>query len=169
MLGPVEDFRITERREYDMSVSVDISNIILQQLQDIVDDATMLEIHTAFAKRCDPYVPMDEGALSQSAFAQVTPQYVQWGNEAVPYAHYLYEGNVYGPNIPIIENGVIVGWFSIPNMPKSPTGRSMNYSTEKHPRATAHWDEVMMQEQGDEFTKDVENILLRRAREIYGR
>ena len=36
-----------------------------------------------------------------------------------PYAHYQFEGIVYGPNIPIFENGVIVGWWSRPN--KQPT------------------------------------------------
>lgn len=153
-----------------MSVTVDINNFLLRQMVDelVNDDATMLEVHNAFAKRCDPYVPMAEGPLSQSALAQVTPQYVQYGNESVPYAHYQYVGQVYGPNFPITENGNIVGWFSKPNEKKSPTGRAINYNTEKHPKATAYWDKVMMQEQGEVFEKDVENILVRRAKELYG-
>ena len=75
-----------------------------------------------------------------------------------PYAHYQFEGIVYGPNIPIIENGVIVGWFSPPN--KQPTGASIQYSTEKHPQATHHWHEAMMRDRRDEFTQDIKDIIV---------
>ena len=151
-------------------VRVDIFNDALIGLLDKLtqDDTTMLEVYNTLARRCDPYVPMAEGNLSQSVFAQVTPEYIQYGNESVPYAHYQYTGEVYGPNIPIIENGIIVGWFSPKNKPKHPTGRPINYSTEMHPKATSHWDQAMMRDEGEEFCKDVENILTRRAQELYG-
>ena len=148
-----------------MSVTVDINNFLLRQMVDelVNDDTTMLEVHNTFAKRCDPYVPMAEGPLSQSALAQVTPQYVQYGNESVPYAHYHYEGEVYGLNIPIIENGIVVGWFSLPdeNGHKHPTGRQLQYTKAK---ASRHWDEAMMAEKREEFVKQVHDILARRAR-----
>lgn len=151
-------------------VNVDVNGEVLKSMVNsfIDDDTTMLEIHNSFARRCDPYVPMAEGNLAQSAFAHVTPEYVQYGDESVPYAHYQYTGEVYGPNIPIIENGIIVGWFSPKNQPKYPTGRPINYSTEMHPKATSHWDQAMMRDEGEEFCKDVENILTRRAQELYG-
>ena len=45
-----------------------------------------------------------------------------------PYAHYLYEGTVYGPNIPIKDaEGNITGWRSPPN--KYPTQRKLKYHT----------------------------------------
>jgi hypothetical protein len=104
----------------------------------VKDDVTMLEINNTFAKRCDPYVPFLEGPLSQSGLAQVTPQFVEYGNSNVPYAHYQY------------------------------VGENFNHTLDYHPKATAYWDKAMMREQGDAFCKEVEEILTRRAKEIYG-
>lgn len=143
-----------------------VLKVLVEDLQK--DDTTMLEIANLFAKMCDPYVPFLEGVLSQSGFAQVKPGLVTYGNDQVPYAHYLYEGEIYGPNIPIKDDGEIVGWFSPPGQKKNPTGRQMTYTTDYHPRATAHWDEVMMQEKRDEFNAQVEQILIRRANELWG-
>lgn len=123
-----------------MPAMVDVFNPIIQQLVDDLqnDDATMLEIANLFAKMCDPYVPFLEGPLSQSGLAQVQPGLVTYGNDAVPYAHYQY------------------------------VGVNFNHTLDYHPRATAYWDKVMMQEKGDEFNKQAEQILVRRAKEIYG-
>ena len=44
---------------------------------------------------------------------------VQW---TAPYAHYLYEGRVMGPNVPLHEGGQLVGFFS-PKAPKKYTGK----------------------------------------------
>ena len=85
----------------------------------------------------------------------ITPYYVHFLSE---YAHYMYEGVVYGPNIPVFENGVIVAWWSPPSG-KSPTGKSINYSTEFHQLATHHWDKAMMQDEGAEFTAQVGKII----------
>ena len=149
--------------------TADIFNQALKPLLDELenDDTTMLEVANLFAKMCDPYVPFLEGVLSQSGLAQVQPRLVTYGNDSVPYAHYMYEGEIYGPNIPIKEDGEIVGWFSPKDKPKQPTGRQMSFSTDYHPRATAHWDKVMLQEKGDEFNAQVEQILIRRARELW--
>ena len=54
-----------------------------------------------------------------------------------PYAHYLYEGIVYGPNIPIRDSeGNITGWYSPPK--KHPMGRKLEYH---EPGTTDHWFE----------------------------
>ena len=58
-----------------------------------------------------------------------------------PYARYLYYGEIYGPNIPIYEQGKLVGFYSPPS--KSPTGREMQYDTARHPQAQKLWFEVM--------------------------
>lgn len=119
------------------------------------DPDVMLAVHNALARYVDPYVPMQSGMLS--TVKQITPEYVEYTQ---PYAHYQYTGIVYGPNIPIVENGTITGWFSPPGKgTKHPTGRSINYSTEHHPLATHHWEQAMMRDKGKEFTKEVERII----------
>lgn len=123
----------------------------------------MYAVHNLFAKMCDPYVPFQEGVLSQTL--EITPQFVRY---VQPYSHYIYTGLVYGPNIPIMEKGVIVGWFSPPGQKKHPTGKRIQYGTGVHPQASAEWDKVMMQEHGDEFNEQVRQILIRRAAESYG-
>ena len=147
-----------------LTVKVNVERL-RYKLSQLVDDKVMLQVHNTFAKMCDPYVPMDEGYLSQSV--HVTPQYVQYQG---PYAHYMYMGEVYGPNIPIRdEDGLIIGWFSPPGQPKYPTGKAIQYNTEKHPLATKEWDKAMMRDKGDEFKLEVTRILRRKASEIDGR
>ena len=131
------------------------------RLENLIDDTTMLQIHNEFARMMDPYVPFktDLGNM------QVTPEYVRYDT---PYAHYDYVGEVYGLNIPIIENGIIVGWFSLPDEDtgkKHPTGRRLQFSK---PQASDHWDKAMLADKREEFVKEVENILRERARQLYG-
>lgn len=131
------------------------------KLEDLINnDQTMLEIHNLYAKMMEPYVPFgsDLGNL------EVTPEYVRYNT---PYAHYHYEGITYGRNVPIIENGIIVGWFSLPyeDGKKRPTGTELKF---QKPKASAHWDKAMLAEKQEEFVKQVEKILTRRAKELYG-
>lgn len=141
----------------DVKFSVVNIEQLASQLTNLINDPTVkLEINNSFARYMDPYVPMDTGALASSGLANVTEDYVEY---IAPYVHYMYEGIVYGPNIPITQDGVIVGWFSPPNQPKHPTGASIQYSTEKHPLATHHWDEAMMANRGEDFTAEVTRII----------
>ena len=128
------------------------------RIEEVINDEAMLEIHNLFAKMMEPYVPFG----SDLASIEVTPEYVKYDT---PYAHYHYEGLVYGPNIPIIEDGIVVGWFSIPGKKKHPTGAELKF---KKPLASAHWDEAMMRDKGEEFVAQVKQILQRRARELNG-
>lgn len=73
-----------------------------------------------------------------SQSVRITPQYIQY---IVPYAHYQYEG------ININE---------------------ANRTRTIHPLATSHWDKVAMQTQRDSFVRQVQRILKRRARQLYG-
>ena len=138
---------------------------IRKKVSRIIDDnITKLEIHEEFYKMMYDYIPMgDSGELANNV--EITKDGVHF---KVNYAHYQYMGIVYGPNIPIIKNGVIVGWYSKPKQTKTPTGRRLQYSTEYHPLASSEWDKAMMRDRGEEFVKRVENILIRRAKE-YGR
>jgi len=145
-----------------------VEHISLQKIEKNVsrllrDDTTMLEIHNLFAKMCEPYVPMEEGTLSQQI--EVLPEGVHY---TVPYAHYQYIGLIYGPNIPIVEDGVVVGWFSPPGQKKHPTGRRISYSNQMHPLASREWDKAMIRDKKDEFLTQVHSILVRRYRELYG-
>lgn len=147
-----------------VQVKVEINDAtIKRKLDSLIDSRTMLQIHNLLAKMCDPYVPFDEGVLSQSV--DISPESVRYTQ---PYARYQYYGEVYGPNIPIIENGVVVGWFSPPGQKKHPTGRPINYNTNSHPLATSKWNEAMMRDHREEFIEQVRQILRQRAREIYG-
>lgn len=129
-----------------------IVNLILKVSEIPTDKTVMTECHNTLANYMNPYVPMQEGILSTNV--EVTDTSVHYLS---PWAHYQYTGIVYGPNIPIFENGVIVGWWSRPN--KQPTGKNINYSTEKHAKATHHWDKAMINEKGKEFTQDITNII----------
>ena len=131
-----------------------ISEFLKDKIAELNNPTTMLTIHENLAKRCDPYVPMQEGTLAQTV--TITPREVRYTQ---PYARYQYYGEIYGPNIPIKENGEIIGWFSPPGQPKHPTGRQMQHSTEKHPLASSKWDEAMLRDHGEEFYKEVEDIL----------
>lgn len=140
-----------------MGMYIDNDTVLLKLRYDIANipnnETTMTQCHNTLAIYMGPYVPMKEGILAGST--QVTSEYVRY---ATPYAHYQFEGIVYGPNIPIIENGVIVGWWSPPN--KQPTGENLQYSTEAHPQATHHWHEAMMRDRQDEFTQDIKDIIV---------
>lgn len=81
-----------------------------------------------------PYVPFESGTLRDSV--TIAPKTI---THNAPYAHYQYIGDVYGPNYPITQNGVRVGFFSIPNRPKHKTGGKLKY---KNPLAAAKWDQV---------------------------
>lgn len=79
-----------------------------------------------------PYVPFESGTLRDSV--TIEPKTI---THNAPYAHYQYTGEVYGPNYPIIQNGVLVGFYSKPNRPKQKMGRSLKY---KNPKASKKWD-----------------------------
>ena len=123
----------------DFSVNVDITGMENNFVNLINDKATMLEVHNKFAQMCDPYVPMLNGPLHESAFAQVSEKSVKYGGTAaVPYARRQYYGV------------------------------DFNHTIEKHPKATAMWDQAMMREQGEVFEAEVQAILVRRYKELYG-
>lgn len=168
-----------------MKVHIDVhmdTNKLAQQFEALKDDEVMRQIHNEFFRQCDPYVPMSEGILSH-VNVEITKDYVKYGQ---PYAHYMYMGEIYGPNYPIkeggevvgfftnpygkkapiIEGGIIVGWYSPPH--KHPTGRAINYSTEKHELASKEWDKAMMRDKGDVFLNEVKDIIMQKFKELYG-
>ncbi|MBQ9898112.1 MAG: hypothetical protein IJM44_01495 [Ruminococcus sp.] len=92
-----------------------------------------------------PYTPFRTGLMERSA----TLGTVIGSGRIVynsPNARYQYYGIVYGPNIPITENGVVVGFWSPPK--KHPTNRQLQYSKAKHPQAQRMWFEVTKKKHG---------------------
>lgn len=140
---------------------------LLRKVRKVLDDDTKYEIANLAAKMMEPYIPMDTGTLFREFEIKLNPLGIEY---TTPYAHYMYEGIVYGPNIPIIEKfgdtSVITGWYSIPGQPKHPTGRVLHYNKEHHPLAGNHWDDAMMEDKGDEFYAEVSAIIQRRLGQI---
>ena len=99
-----------------------------------------------------PYTPFRNGFLERSATlgTVIGSGKIQ---QISPYARYLYYGEVYGPNFPIKENGIVIGWYSIPKMKKHPTGRNLKYDTSKHPQAGKMWFERMKADRKDEILR----------------
>lgn len=144
-----------------MSIKIDISSFE-SSLKDLLLDpldskATRIEVGNLLYKMMEPYTPFETGTLMNTVdIDEHRIRYLQ------PYAHYMYEGIVYGPNIPIIQDGIVVGFFSIPGKKKSPTGKMINYSKEHHPLATRHWDEAMMEAKSDVVYEKIADIVARR-------
>ena len=110
-------------------------------------------------RQMKPYMPFRNGVLEQSATIGTV---IGSGEirQNLPYAHYMYVGKVYGPNIPIMENGILVGYFSKPNVKKHPTGANLVYDKSKHPLAGPHWFARM--------AADKKQIILRGAAKLAG-
>lgn len=70
---------------------------------------------------------------------------------------YQWEGELYGPNYPIMDGGEIVGFYSPPH--KTPTGKRLQYSDFRHPLATDHWDKAMMTARKGDLARAYENHL----------
>jgi hypothetical protein len=115
--------------------------------------------HKHFTNECarhmDKYVPATSELNLASSVRTTTDKIIYPG----PYAHYMYEGKVMGPNIPIIENGIIVGYWS--KAPKYYTGEDIQYNTSTHSLATSHWDKKMWSAEKDEIEDDLANYIKR--------
>lgn len=109
--------------------------------------------------KCLPYVPWDEGILAESAYSatEVGSGEVIY---ATAYARYLYYGEVYGPNFPIVENGTIIEWRSHKDMKKHETGREIDFSRskEKHGElAGSHWFDRAMADHKEDVLKEAQD------------
>ena len=93
---------------------------------------------------CQPYVPASPDRVLEGS-AQLSTEIgsglVIWNT---PYAHYLYVGEVYGPNfLTDVEGDGILEWRSYKGRPKYPTGRELTYDTSQNPLAGPRWFERM--------------------------
>lgn len=109
---------------------------------------------------CQPYVPASPDRTLEFS-AQVSTEIgsgrVIWNT---PYAHYQYMGIVYGPNIPIIQDGVLMGFFSPPGRPKHPTDRGLTYDTAQNPMAGSHWFERMKADRLNDILDEARRVMI---------
>lgn len=126
-----------------------------------------IAIHQVYADMSKKYVPYKTGALRSSV--RVTKNYIRWGGatKKVRYAHYMYEGVVYGPNIPIYEGKgdkrTFVGFRSPRGEgSKHPTGEHITYHT---PGTRDHWDKAVFENEMRGFKWRVTHELKKIAKE----
>ena len=134
-----------------MRIRQHIGNVDIQLNTDRLDN-NMREAQKLLNEQvvadCDPLIPFQQGALRNSVNF---PDGIYGGTIEynTVYAHMLYVGEVYGPNIPIRDSaGNITGWYSPPN--KHPTGRQLQYHT---PGTGKEWFEVAKQRHGSDWLR----------------
>ncbi len=106
------------------------------------------------------YTPWESGTLAKSAYAATrigSGEIVYPG----PYAHYMYYGEVYGPNIPVFEDntGTPTRYFSPPGQKKHPTGRALKYATDVNPLAGSYWFERMKADRMQDIIQEAKNAI----------
>lgn len=137
-------------RQHIGNVDIDIGDARLQRnLKE-----AQISLNEQIAADCDPYIPFRQGALAGSVhYPQgIAGGEIAWGGTDydVPYGHYVYRAEIYGPNIPIYdEEGNLTGYWSPPK--KHPTGREMKFSKEHHPQATKEFFEAAKRDHGKEW------------------
>lgn len=126
------------------TVGIELNLNMPRVLSKVENDEFGLFLAKTWKMLIDPFTPNREGIMQHSGVLHPFEIYYKG-----PYSHYMYNGIIYGPNFPIDANGKfvfpydstkVVGWVSPPN--KHPTGRRFNYSKDKNPQATDHWDKA---------------------------
>lgn len=142
-----------------MKISTHVGNVDIKidtsRIDRNVKEAQKL-LNMQIVADCDPLIPFQQGALRNSVNY---PEGIYGGviEYNTPYAHYQYEGEVYGPNIPIYDsNGKLTGYFSPPK--KNPTGRPLQY----HPEGTErgdNWFEKAKAQHKDDWVRLVKGTI----------
>ena len=122
----------------DIQLNTDRLDRNLKEAQKLLNEQVVAD--------CDPLIPFQQGALRNSVNY---PQGIYGGEIEynTPYAHYQYQGEIYGPNYPIRDSqGNITGFYSPPK--KNPTGRPLQY----HTAGTGdHWFDRAKDQHGKEW------------------
>lgn len=102
-------------------------------------EKAQMKLNMQVVADCDPLIPFRQGALRGSVNYPegIKGGVIEWNT---PYAHYMYAGEVYSPNIPMFDaDNNLIGFFSPPGKKKDPTGRPLTYH---EPGTTSHWFDV---------------------------
>lgn len=132
-----------------MSLDIHWNHSPGQILGRIFDEATMTFVHTRLQAYCSDYVPMESGMLDQNV--DITPEYVHYRS---PYAHFQWEGKVF-----VDDRG---STYAKRNHSKHATSQDLQYSTDKHPLATSHWEVAAMAAHKGDLCEDITNYLKRK-------
>lgn len=136
-----------------MSVQINSPKEVAERLG-LDENGSVLAFATSrVAHYMDDFVPFKSGNLKNNKW--VFTNMITYHSV---YAHYMFEGKVAGPNVPIKNStGAIVGWFS-PIKPKHYTGEDIKY----HPEGTqrgAYWHEKMKSAYMDTIIKEVQDYM----------
>lgn len=116
-------------------------------------------IDNAFIRWCEDYAPADTFMLAKSPYAasNIGSGLIVYPG---PYAHYMYMGEVYGPNIPVFDDdsGIPTRYFSRPGEKKKPTGRAIQYKTDKNALAGPFWVERMKADHAQDILQEAKNV-----------
>ena len=134
----------------------------------LYDSQIRTEINQMIGDAINPYVPSNTGALQESM--RVYEDRITWG-ENLEYARYQYNGEVYGPNIPITKNGMIIGWFSRPGV-RYNTGRELGVPGEwkgwrfgyTTPGTMHHWLNVYQRQLKSTTNRSITTFLKRECK-----
>ena len=112
----------------------------ITELEKLGNSANMAVVGDIMAENTKQFIPMDTGKLREAYVVQAKKDecIVTWDTKELPYAHYQFEGKVWGPNKAIFDAqgpnkgskvaGVHSGWVS-PTKHKKPAadGREMGH------------------------------------------
>lgn len=80
-----------------------------------------------------------------------------------PYVPYLY-----GPLSETVEITPEYIKYIQPYARRQYYGDGFNFTKDYHPLATSRWDQAMMQDRGDQFSNEIQELLIRKLRELNG-
>lgn len=131
-----------------MDVGITVKINMPQVLSKVENDEFGMFLSNTWKRLITPYTPHRDGIMENSA--QIRPFEIYYPSS---YAHYMYNGIIYGPNFPIDADGNFVflydptkvaDWRSPrkETMKKYPTGRRFNYRKDHNRQATDHWDKA---------------------------
>lgn len=101
-----------------------------------------------------------EDLIDDTVMTQIHNEFARLIDPWVPFLH--------GPLSQTVEINPTYIRYGQPYAHYQYTGVDFNHTLDPHPLASAEWDKVAMQTQMDIFSQTVKEILIRKARELYG-
>lgn len=122
-----------------MKIKVDVDIAKIMEIQRRAgDNRTQVYLASEVKRLCDPYVPMQNGPLKNTAIVAGDGSSLTYNQ---PYAHYQYAGQVLGGRAP-----------------KKPTGAALTYSGGglRGPQ----WDKRMLADKSEELAQNLKNYVM---------
>lgn len=129
-----------------VKVKIDIPTAKILKSRGLGSDTGARKYLASEVKRfCEPYVPMQQGTLARGAVIAADGSSLVYQG---PYAHYQYEGKVYGPNYTNGER------FWSGKAPKAPTGKKLTYHGA--PMRGPQWDKRMLADKSQDLERSLD-------------